>query len=453
MADKIVTLRSQYPIFTYERFTIDYGKDFLKLRFFYTVSDISFTSEVQLPVPTNGVSISDIEPFVFNLGLVEMLSYWKATCSPQIMIKAGFLSKDQKKWWHNLLINGLGEFFFTNKIDFTVPEFVTIDSITGAPYALYTKKHAKTTLIPIGGGKDSIVTLEHYKKNNIAHRCFLLNPNPSAQTVVTTAKEVDPIIITRWLDSHLFELNKQGYLNGHTPFSAYLAFLSILCCVLFDSSLVAVSNEKSSNEGNVQYKGFEINHQYSKSFDFERNFNTYLQQYLCTAISYFSFMRPLGEIQIARLFAQYKNYFGAFKSCNVSKDLRWCGTCPKCASVYALLYPFIERQDMMTIFSNDLFENKNLIGLFEQLLGTVGNKPFECVGTYEETKAALFLAWRSLKQTKGTVPVVLQHFDLMLTQQEKELTVTADRLLHAWNGEHLVPKEIATTLRQELQKI
>lgn len=453
MEDKLNQLRSQYPVFTYERFTVDPADEGIKIQFFYTMGDIAFTSTLHIPVQATTAQMAAIKPFVFNLGLVEMLSYWKTACCPRIYSKAGFLSDSQRRWWHELLINGLGEFFFTNDIDFTQNDFVTIDSIAGKPEPTYDKKHAQTTLIPIGGGKDSIVTLEQYKKHSLAHRCLALNPNPATTAVMSTAHEQDPIIVTRQLDPRLSQLNAQGYLNGHTPFSALIAFLSVLCCVLFDSNAVAVSNERSSNEGNVVYKGYTINHQYSKSFAFEQQFSQYLHQFLSPIIDYFSFMRPLGELQIARLFSADKRYFSVFKSCNVGRGSRWCGLCPKCASVYTLLAPFVDHKDMMQIFGTDIFGNKDLIGLFEQMLGNAGHKPFECIGTYEETWAALYLAWKAKKDANEPLPAVLQHFDAQLSSKEATLSTQAQHLLHSWNDEHALPPNRAALLQQELENI
>ena len=61
---------------------------------------------------------------VFHLGLIESFSYWKATASPVIEVLAGEShATDQIRWWEDLLINGMGEFFYRNDIDFTARRF------------------------------------------------------------------------------------------------------------------------------------------------------------------------------------------------------------------------------------------------------------------------------------------------------------------------------------------
>ena len=134
----------------------------------------------------------------------------------------------------------------------------------------------------------------------------------------------------------MLELNRQGYLNGHTPFSALVAFSGIIAARMHGLSMVALSNESSANESTVQ--GSTVNHQYSKSFKFEEDFHYYQNTYLRGSAYYFSLLRPLSEFQIARYFAGQKQYHGIFRSCNAgSRTDSWCGHCPKCLFVYLIL--------------------------------------------------------------------------------------------------------------------
>src|SRR5207237_7629594 len=124
------------------------------------------------------------------------------------------------------------------------------------------------------------------------------------------------VINSRVICPQAFGLHPGRFLNGHTPFSAYLAFLSVACLLLYGYSNVIVANERSSDEGNVRYRGKDINHQYSKSLRFERLFDEYLQKYLAAGGRYFSFVRPLYELQIGNLFSNQPAFFDLFKSCN-----------------------------------------------------------------------------------------------------------------------------------------
>lgn len=304
-------LREKHPRFVYEGFTQEYDGENLKIKFGFLVDpNIAFFPEVTFP----GVSKDRLEEIgeeplsnlIFNLGLVELLSYWKAFCSKEIVVRSGVLNDEQLEFWYTLLFKGLGEFYFKNEIDFTVPDFVTIKSDEGEPTP-FLGMPKQRDLIPVGGGKDSAVTLgifEEAKKDFTPLVLLTKTDGLGGSSALAVSKESlkEPIVIERKIDPKLLELNKEGYLNGHTPFSAYLAFVCALAAVLYDYKSIIVSNESSANEGNTEYQGIFINHQYSKSFEFEKAFDAYARNFLAGNILYFSFLRPLNELQIARLF-------------------------------------------------------------------------------------------------------------------------------------------------------
>ena len=362
-----------------------------------------------------------------------MLSYWKATASPKIVVEAGHLTKEQIAWFKDLIFQGMGEYFFQNKIDFTKKNFLTITSVASSPkrdLGIPKSRLSSRTLVPVGGGKDAVVTLELFKKAKVLLRPFLLNPKKEQLRIIDLSKAGKPIVVERTIDSKLLELNKKRYLNGHTPFSAYLAFLTVLCAALFDLKYIALSNERSSNEGNVKYKGRIINHQYSKSYDFEKKFKTYSKKYLLKDVEYFSFLRPLYELQIAKLFSKYPKYFSAFLSCNEAHKTysgrqkptgKWCGKCAKCLFVFLALYPFAGKQRTIAIFKKNLLKDKELKPLLQELTGKKRFKPFECVGTIKESRALLTL------QKKKDHP-----------------------MLHAWNKQHSLTSRFEKILKDAI---
>jgi hypothetical protein len=159
---------------------------------------------------------------------------------------------------------------------------------------------------------------------------------------------------------------------------------------------VAMSNEHSASAPNLRLDGVEINHQYSKSLEFEQDFARYVGRFISPDISYFSLLRPLSEIEIARRFAKHREYFGVFRSCNTafrqareSRGRHWCCNCPKCRFVFLALSPFVAKSDLIEIFGCNLLDDEAQRDGFAELCGLRANKPFECVGETSESAGVM----------------------------------------------------------------
>lgn len=440
---KVDFLRKKYPRFVYQDFNYKITNNNLEIIFNFFVEPSQMKPKM---IFQPKILVKDIRPeftkrlprsllanLIFNLGLIEIPSYWKATCSPIIEISAGYLNREQIKWWKDLIIKGMGQFFYENKIDFRKPGFLKIQVKNHPKFQVMAEIQRRFCLnkngflVAVGGGKDSIVTLEKLKEKGEEIGCFLVNPTKAMRKIVRVGGIKNSIIVKREIDPTLLELNEKGFLNGHTPITAVLSFLSVLTAVLFNYRNIAFSNEKSANEGNVQYLGKIINHQWSKSSEFERKFKDYCQRYLVVGINYFSFLRKYTELEIAKMFTNYPQYFSVFSSCNVVKTKKlkkrwcgtqplacrqrqlWCGDCPKCLFTYATLYPFLEKKQLLRIFGRDLFENKKLLPAMKGLINPEIAKPFECVGTKKESQLAFKLSLEKAKK-EGKIPYLLTRF-------------------------------------------
>ena len=233
------------------------------------------------------------------------------------------------------------------------------------------------------------------------------------------------LVIRRKIDPTLLELNAKGYLNGHTPFSAMLAFYTRLASALSGIPNVALSNESSANESTV--KGSYVNHQYSKSLEFEDDFRNYVNE--AASFNYFSFLRPLSELQIAMLFSRFTAYHDVFRSCNVgSKEDIWCGHCAKCLFAYIILSPFIAPERLNAIFGKSMLDDTTLDLEFRQLLGLAETKPFECVGTVSEVRQALQMAVERWYKGKAPKLVQLEKLDKLEKLEKLEKLVQLDQL-------------------------
>jgi hypothetical protein len=452
---KLSELQKKYPRFVYRNYSWILKNGILSASFDFLIEpDVEFHPRVEIFGVSLGqperVGKNSIDNLVFNLGLAEIPSYWKATCSRKIRIECGYLDARQRRFWEDLFINGMGQFFFENKLAFFSPRFEIAPPKPKVFPQPFIKRISTDFLVPVGGGKDALVTYEAVKsaKKNIT--AFVLNENAPLKRLIE-AMGVQNISVKRTFDSKLFELNGRGYLNGHTPFSSYLAFLSALLAVLFDKKYIAISQERSSGEGNVEYLGRTINHQYSKSPDFENKFRKYSQKYLAENLEFFSAIRPLYEIQIARIFSRYKQYFPYFLSCNKPYRITdrsvasWCGACPKCLFTFAALYPFVGKAEAKKIFGRDLFEDESLVPLMDELAGEA--KPFECVGTRLETIAAFYLSLK-IEKDNPDLPPLLEHFKNNILPGFPDIEKQTQKILASWDKKNNLPDFLAKILHR-----
>ena len=406
---KFEDLRNKYKEFIYEKYEIIENNNEYEIKFYFNIPNLT-TFEPKLIIKKENITNKNInkdflEYLVFNIGLVELISYVKCTCSPNIIIKCGYLNNEQINWFKKLYYNGLGEFLYRNNINISEQDLFNIET-TQEKKEFNIEYNGIGNLIPVGGGKDSNVTLELLKEED--NTCFIINPK-GANIECANISGYNTITIKRILDKKIIELNKEGFLNGHTPFSAIVAFTSFLCAYLSNKKYIILSNEDSANQSTVL--GTNINHQYSKTYEFENDFNEYTKKYFNIDIKYFSLLRPLTEFQIGMLFSKIEKYHKTFKSCNLGskgETWEWCCNCPKCLFVYTILSPFLYKEKLINIFGKDLFEDETLLETFKELLGYKETKPWECVGTYEEVRYAVSLLIKKLENQK--LPYLLEYY-------------------------------------------
>lgn len=420
---KYDSLRENYPLFTYESFSFEITENEINCSFDFRVGEqFRFCPHMKLSLGKYAIpdlQQTDIEGFVFHIGLIELISYWKAFCSPTLLIKPYSLDKPQQDWWKKLYRKGLGEFFYQNGLSPDAENFITFSFPKEAqPAKTLTYKFvpdSDTVIVPIGGGKDSVVTLEMLRKEKKIIP-FIINPRGATiacAEIASFTKPEERVILNREIDPLLLTLNRQGFLNGHTPFSAMLAFYTLLVALTTNCRHIALSNESSANEPTIP--GTDINHQYSKSLEFEEDFRHYVHTWMNDTSHYFSFLRQLTELQIAEQFAQLHDYHFIFRSCNAgSKEDKWCCACSKCLFAYLILSPFLPDEKMIRIFGEDLLNKPQMLPYFDELTGIAENKPFECVGTIEEVNTAIRMIRDSRKNK-----LLIRHYEEVFPSQNK----------------------------------
>ncbi len=458
--DKFERFRSEAPVFAYKSFSVTETDTTIEIDYVFDIEGLAqFHPGWSFPRP-EGMSVKGdavFERLAFSLGMAEAVSYWKAACSPLMRVECDELDSQQISWWKKLYFLGLGEFFYVNGIDTDVDSFMDIQC-TGRFECTSDAERPELSgcLVPIGGGKDSALTLETLTQAGIKCRCYAINKRCSITGTVLTAGLDESALITakRRFDRSLIELNNKGYLNGHTPFSSVVAFSAEITAYLNRLRYIVLSNEDSANESTVA--GQSVNHQYSKSFEFEQDFHEYEEKYLRTGIYYFSFLRPLSEFQIAKMFVSHRKYLPVFRSCNlgskVSPDI-WCGDCPKCLFVSLILSPFLSRSELAEIFGKDMINDTAMNDYFIELIGKSEHKPFECVGSIDEVNLAVTLAIRNAEKNGEELPYLFKKYvEIGMYHPGKADAVNAE-YCGRFSETNLLPPEFREILTKEMERL
>ena len=443
-------LRKDYPEFIYKNYEINELEDKIILEFKFEIKGLQeFNPRIEIDkkdFEIKKLNTNIAKNMVFNIGMVEAISYFKATCSPNFIVECGFLNEEQIKWYEKLIYLGLGELRYVNNINISKEEFVKIIAKGNELKLEQDGKRYDGILIPVGGGKDSNVTLDLLDEfKDKTNPIYIGKKQTPLECAITAGYDREKIVeINRVLDKNILNLNEKGFINGHTPFSAIVAFTTYFTAYILGKKYIALSNEDSANETNV--KDDNINHQYSKTIEFENDFRNYAKKYLGTEIEYFSMLRPINELQIAMLFSRIEKYHKIFKSCTVgskSDIWKWCNNCPKCLFVYIILSPFLYKEKLVNIFGEDLFENEGLLKTFIELCGYGEIKPFECVGTFSEVNFAITKTINNLKQDE--LPYLLKYYK----ENFKLYDLNEDKL-HYFNEENNLPEEFKQILKRRI---
>ncbi len=337
-----------------------------------------------------------LDKAIQTLFFIAGVSYYKTFLPEQIVVQKGTINQQGADFYSNTYQKGLGEFFFVNKLDPLTPIDFPVSTTKAEPTTIKTDNNG--LLIGVGGGKDSLVSIE-LLRNQPRVATWSLDHRDQLQPLVDSIS-LNHMWVERTWDPQLLELkeNPEAY-NGHIPISAIFAAVGTIVGILSGYTSQVVSNENSANEPTLTYQNVAINHQYSKSLEFEKDYQTHLHQTQGSDSSYFSFLRPLSELSIAKLFSKvaFDKYKHLFSSCNRAyihgqTHMSWCGECAKCAFTFLILTPFVKRVELETLWGKNLLLEPSLESIYRQLLGIEGDKPLDCVGEVKESRAAMKMA-------------------------------------------------------------
>ena len=394
---------NQYTTFIFKDYVFD--QESKRLDLFYSFDDtLNFKESFVFDFPFSNYDHQVLDQALFNLFIMAGVSYFKAYPVDRILILKKGLTRKEADFFETTYQRGLGEYFYVNGLDPNRP--ISFDGELEEKPAL--NYSGDGLMIGLGGGKDSLVVVEALKESGNKIKTWSLGHQELLLPLVNQVG-LEHCFVQRTIDPLLIELNSKGALNGHIPISAIFSFVGIIVAILNGYSDVVVGNEASASESNLEYRGVLINHQYSKSIQYEKDFGELLRINFGSRLKYYSFLRPLSELRIGEIFA--KNYFDKYKdlfsSCNRSyihgnNHLYWCGECSKCAFMFLILSPFIDEHKLVSLWKGkNLLKDQTLIATYKELLGISGHKPLDCVGEIREARFAMNLAFEKYPDLKN----------------------------------------------------
>jgi len=404
------------------------------------------------------------------LHLIAGVSYYKAAVPRGIRIEGYGIDAGTAALLEDVYVHGLGEFAYRNGLDLHGRIKFPVEANGGHPWrddigfgssrpAIHGRAYegaadadrasAGRALVAIGGGKDSLVSIEALRALGVEQTVTWIG---GSQLIRACAERtgLSTLNIGRQLAPELFDYNRQGAWNGHIPVTAVNSAIMAFAAVVLGVDQVVFSNERSASYGSLIEGTGEVNHQWSKGWAFERAFAGHLRTHVAADLSYYSLLRPLSELAVARQFAKTDRYDAHFSSCNRNFHLlgerpvnRWCGVCPKCHFVFLALAPFMPKPRLVGIFGRNLLDDAAQVPGFDALLEYRDHKPFECVGEGRESRAAMAALgarpeWRE--------DAIVARFNREIAPQLGDGEVNVEALL-AIDEEHGIPAPLWEGLR------
>lgn len=399
---------SKYKEFIFKNYDFNASDKSLTLTYSYD-NELEFTERFIFDFDfSQSVDEGLLDVACQTLFFMAGVSYYKMYLAPNIVVDKGHLDQPSADFFGKTYQRGLGEFFYKNSLSPVTEIIFPVNStdIT-APSGL----SSQGKLVAVGGGKDSLVSIEVLRQLPEVTTWSL--GHKSQLTPLIERIGLPHLWVERQLDPSISEHNVSGAYNGHIPISAIFAAAGTVVAVLSGRQDVVLSNESSASDPTLEYQGVSINHQYSKSLEFEEDYQSYLAHRLGASVRYYSLLRPLTELHIAQVFSIYfDKYKDVFCSCNraftqKSTELFWCGECAKCAFAFLILTPFIAKDELERLWGKNLLLEPTLESTYRQLLGIEGDKPLDCIGEVKESRAAMLLAqeiYPELKKYSFEVP-------------------------------------------------
>ncbi len=437
--------KQEYETFFFEGYRFD--AETMAASFMYSFDGKREFTETVTFEPTSVLVREDVLERCLELAmLVAGTSYYKCFPVKRAEYRGKKFTKKQAEFINKVYKNGLSQFIFENHLD---PESILHVESHGKELEPLSYE-GKGVLSLQSGGKDSLLLGELLNEKQVTYTSWYMTSSKTYPKIISRLNGKGPRLARRAIDrAGLDRAAQDGALNGHVPVTYIVLAYALIDAVLHGEDTVLAAIGAEGNEPHEFVGDLPVNHQWSKTWEAEQLFADYVMTSISPNIQVGSPLRPFSELRIAELFEEicWAPYSYGFSSCNranyeqgeLNTDLKWCGTCPKCANTFLLFSPFVIPYELRRIFDGtNLFASQHpeLQRSFKGLLGIDGAmKPFECVGEVEELRTAYAMA----RARYGTVACQLPfdvpegHFDY------KKLGPA-----QAWTAEYL-PERVLTT--------
>jgi hypothetical protein len=382
----------------------DYNYDPLakSAHFFYSNDGLDFEEAVIFTEVQNEYNEEALNRALFLAFVLMGTSYYKTSPSQDVVLEKGNLDDWQVEFFNKVYQEGLSQFAFENNLTRKRLANFSSGSVSSAEVKL--KSTDVNPLVLQSGGKDSLLLATLLSTKQTKFSPWYLSSGSTLPEVLNELDE-DVVVAKRVLDVlNLKKAREQGGFNGHVPVTYMVLSISLIQAILLgkDTILAAIGHE---GEEPYDFIGdLPVRHQWSKTWQAEKDFAEYVGRYVSKDIKVGSALRKYSELKIAEMFVEqcWVKYSREFSSCNVgnykqghdNSVLGWCGNCAKCANSFLLFAPFVEPEELIEVFGGEnLFSKTSLQETFKGLLGVEGVvKPFECVGEEAELRTAYHMA-------------------------------------------------------------
>lgn len=324
-------------------------------------------------------------------------SYFKTFPTPNVEIESGKIDAWQAEFFNAVFQDGLSQFAYENGLTRENLAHFSATTMQAESALDYDKKGI---LALQSGGKDSLLVAAMLGENQNTFTPWYVTNSESHPDILDNLGE--PLLVARrQIDkSALSTATQQSALNGHVPITYIIESLALVQAILLNKNVVLAAIAHEGEEPYDMIGDLPVTHQWSKTWQAEKNLSDYVARYISPQIKIGSPLRQHSELSVAEMFVQkcWQRWGRRFSSCNVANyrqdtenaNLKWCAKCAKCANAWLLFAPFVSADELKQTFdSGDLFADPNLVETFKGLLDIDDTpKPFECIGETAESRVA-----------------------------------------------------------------